>query len=166
MYIPGFISYATNNSTYHRYDHFPMILRLRKPVLDLLCCLSDAKYYKDELNSHLRLVHMYLQTLFLQDAFNTMVCSKATDGNIKNPHRRGSCQTKVVYRESVSLQSYLQKVRTGLNATFPENQSTLDSLLEVPFLENAGRPEGGCVPMGDGFQHNDAFFRGMLCGQG
>lgn len=148
MYIFGFLSSATSNSTYHRYAPDAKQVRLRKLVLVLLCRFCDANNSNDDVRSNLLLVHLDSRKLFMQDAFKTIVCLKAADRNSNNTHLRGNFPTKSLYRECVDLLADLGKLRTVLNARFPEKYTLHDSFLYVPILKKEVRSEGVVLPSG------------------
>lgn len=115
MLIPGLLGSATGTSTYQKHARVPKLFRLRKAVLDILCLLSDAKYFKDDAKAYLILLYMESRTLFLHVEFRTMGCRKAADRKINNPNLRGSFLISVFYSECVALLTDLEKVRTVLN---------------------------------------------------
>lgn len=82
----------------------------------------------------------------MPDEFTTIVRLKTTYCNIKKPHRWGSFPKYLFYSEYFALLTDLETVRNVQNAKFPETDTTLESFLEVPIMNNSRRLKGAAFP--------------------
>lgn len=119
MYIAGFLRTATRNYHHHKYGRVANVFLLRNLVLGLLCSFSLAKYSKGDVKAHLGLLHPYVRTLFSVKRSQQFWVSVPPTTKLYNPQRRGSFQSKVIYRECVAFFTEMENFRTAINSKFP-----------------------------------------------